>query len=90
MALLQLLVPMERWKRDQLVEVLIRWEEALQNALVSRSGIAAVSAAVRQLSTARSSQELLEGIRHIQKAIAYTQSNVSVAAVSGYLQWVLR
>ena len=90
MALLQLLVPMERWKRDQLIEVLIRWEEALQNALVSRSGIAAVSAAVRQLSTARSSQELLEGIRHIQKAIAYTQSNVSVAAVSGYLQWVLR
>ena len=31
MGLLQLLVPMERWKRDQLVEILIRWEEALQN-----------------------------------------------------------
>ena len=90
MGLLQLLVPMERWKRDQLTEVLIRWEEALQNALVSRSGIAAVSAAVRQLSTARSSQELMEAIRHIQKAIVYTQGNVSVAAVCGYLQWVLR
>lgn len=88
--LLQLLVPMERWKRDQLVEMLTRWEEALQNALVSRSGIAAISAAVRQLSTARSSQELMEGIRHIQKAIVYTQANVSVAAVCGYLQWVLR
>ena len=90
MCLLQLLVPMERWKRDQLVEMLIRWEEALQNALVSRSGIAAISASVRQLSTARSSQELMEGIRHIQKAIVYTQANVSVAAVCGYLQWVLR
>ncbi len=90
MGLVQLLVPMERWKRDQLVEVLIRWEEALQNALVSRSGIAAVSASVRQVSTARSSQELMEAIRHIQKAIVYTQSNVSVAAVCGYLQWVLR
>ena len=88
--LVQLLVPMERWKRDQLVEVLIRWEEALQNALVSRSGIAAISASVRQVSTARSSQELMEAIRHIQKAIVYTQSNVSVAAVCGYLQWVLR
>lgn len=90
MGLLQLLVPMERWKRDQLVEILIRWEEALQNALVSRSGIAAISASVRQLSISRSSQELMEGIRHIQKAIVYTQSNVSVAAVCGYLQWVLR
>lgn len=88
--LLQLLVPMERWKRDQLVEILTRWEEALQNALVSRSGIAAISASVRQLSTARSSQELMESIRHIQKAIVYTQGNVSVAAVCGYLQWVLR
>ena len=90
LGLVKLLVPMERWKRDQMAEVLARWEEALQNALVSRSGIAAVSASVRQLSTARSSQELMEAIRYIQKAIVYTQSNVSVAAVSGYLQWVLR
>ena len=90
LALVQLLVPMERWKRDQLTEVLIRWEEALQSALVSRSGIQAISPSVRQLSTARSSQELMEAIRHIQKAITYTQGNVSVAAVCGYLQWVLR
>ena len=90
LALVQLLVPMERWKRDQLLEVLGRWEEALQSALVSRSGIRAISSSVRQLSTARSSQELMEAIQHIQKAITYTQGNVSVAAVCGYLQWVLR
>ena len=90
LALVQLLVPMERWKRDQLLEVLERWEEALQSALVSRSGIRAISSSVRQLSTARSSQELMEAIQHIQKAITYTQGNVSVAAVCGYLQWVLR
>jgi DNA polymerase-3 subunit delta' len=90
LGLVRLLVPMERWKRDQLVPVLARWEETLQSALVSRSGIPAISAAARQLSTARSSQELMEAIGHIQKAIVYTQSNVSVAAVCGYLQWVLR
>ena len=90
LALVQLLVPMERWKRDQLTEVLARWEEALQSALVSRAGIRAISPAVRQLSTQRSSQELMEAIRHIQKSITYAQGNVSVAAVCGYLQWVLR
>ena len=90
LALIRLLVPMERWKRDQLLSVLQRWEEALQNALVCRSGLPTLSEAVRELSVRRSSQELMEAIRHIQKAIVYTQSNVSVAAVCGYLQWVLR
>ena len=89
-ALQKILTPMEKWKRDQLTEVLTRWEEALQSALVSRSGIQAISPSVRQLSTARSSQELMEAIRHIQKSITYAQGNVSVAAVCGYLQWVLR
>jgi len=90
MLLLQVLVPMERWKRDQLIPVLSRWAETLQNALVCRAGIQAVSPMARQLSTARSSQELMEAIRHIQKAIEYTQGNVSVAAVCGYLEWALR
>ena len=90
MGLLHLLVPMERWKRDQFLSVLTRWEEALQNALVCRSGMQALSASVRQLSTARSSAELLSAIRHIQKAIDYTQGNVSVAAICGYLEWALQ
>ena len=90
LGLVQLLVPMERWKRDQLLPVLTRWEESLQSALVCRSGMHALSPAVRQLSTTRSSAELLTAIRHIQKAIVYTQGNVSVAAVCGYLEWALR
>ena len=90
LALMQLLVPMERWKRDQLLPVLQRWEEALHGALLYRSGVHALSAQVRQLGTARSSAELLEAIRHIQKAIVCTQGNVSVAAVCGYLEWALR
>ena len=90
LALVRLMVPMERWKRDQLLPVLQRWEQALQSALVCRSGLPALSEGVRELSVRRSSQELMAAIRHIQKAIAYTQSNVSVAAVCGYLQWVLR
>ena len=90
MGLVQVLVPMERWKRDQLLPVLTRWEETLQNALVCRSGMQTASELARQLSIARSSAELMEAIGHIQKAITYTQSNVSVAAICGYLEWVLR
>lgn len=90
LALVSLLVPMERWKRDQFLPVLARWEEALQSALVCRSGIHALSADVRQLSISRSSQELLSAIRHIQKAIEYAQGNVSVAAICGYLLWALQ
>lgn len=85
-----LLASMERWKRDQLIPVLQQWEVLLQSALVCRSGVGTPSAMARQLSTQRSSTELLSGIRHIQKAIAYAQSNVSEAAICGYLTWSLR
>ena len=88
--LIQVLVPMEKWKRDSFVEMLNQWQELLQNALVCRSGMPAVSPMAKTVSTARSSQELLESIRHLQKAIQYAQGNVSVAAICSYLSWVLR
>ena len=88
--LIQVLVPMEKWKRESFVEMLNQWQELLQNALVCRSGMPAVSPMAKAVSTARSSQELLESIRHLQKAIQYAQGNVSVAAICSYLSWVLR
>lgn len=90
LGLLQTLVPMERWKRDQLLPVLKEWAELLHSALVCRSGSPAVSPMARQLGRARSSPELLEAVGHLQKAILYAQGNVSVAAVCGYLSWALR
>ena len=88
--LVQVLVPMEKWKREQVIEIWNQWQELLQNALVCRSGMPALSAMAKNLSTARSSQELLDAIRHLQKATQYAQGNVSVAAICGYLAWVLR
>lgn len=90
MGLLQVLVPMERWKREQLVTELTQWVSILQSALVSRAGMQAVSPLARQLSATRSSAELMDAIRHLQKTIEYAQGNVSVAAVCGYLEWALR
>lgn len=90
MLLLQTLVPMEKWKRDALGQMLASWLEILEMALSCRSGVQTVSAAARQLAAARSSPELYGYIGHLKKAMDYTQSNVSPAAVCGYLEWKLR
>ena len=88
--LLRVLVSMEKWKREQILPVFEQWVQLLESALVSRYGMQALSPAARQLSTARSSQELTNAVRQLQKAIEYTQGNVSVAAVCGYLAWALQ
>ena len=90
MALLQALVPMEKWKREALTDTLNQWLELSENALFSRSGLDAVSPFVRRLSAARTNGELSAVIGHLQKAVTYAQANVSPAAVCGYLEWELQ
>ena len=88
--LLQTLVPMEKWKRDQLLAELERWADLLQQALVCRSGMQALSPLARRLGAERSSQELMRALQHVQKTLEYLQGNVSPAACCGYLEWALR
>ena len=90
MELIKALVPMEKWKRDQLIPTLVEWTELLQQALVCRSGMQVLSENARLLGGARSPKELLAALRHLQKAIEYAQGNVSVGAICGYLEWALR
>ena len=89
-ALLEVFVSMEKWKRDQLLQMLRQWLEILQQAVICRSGGVVISAAARQLSSRRSASELLDAVQQLQKAVEYTQGNVSPAAVCGYLVWALR
>lgn len=88
--LTQTLVPMEKWKRDALGELLASWLEILESALLSRSGIQVLSPLARRLAQARTGEELHEASLCLRKALDYTGSNVSPAAVCGYLQWALR
>ena len=88
--LTQTLVPMEKWKRDALAEILAQWLELLESALTSRAGMAAVSTHGRELARNRSAVEIYEGTQVLKKALVYTQSNVSPAAVCGWLAWTLR
>ena len=85
-----LLVPMEKSKRDVLLPVLNQWLELVQGALSCRAGLPAVSQMARNLSLSRTPQELMKIAGHLKKAIEYTQSNVSTAAVCGFLEWALR
>lgn len=90
LGLVQTLVPMEKWKRDQLAEILASWTALMEEALACRSGMRATSVLSRTLSAGRTSRELMDAVRTLKKALEYTQGNVSPAAVCGWLEWELR
>lgn len=84
------LVPMEKWKRDQLIPCLQQWLTLLESALACRCGGAAVGENARRLAESRSSRDLMQAVQILQTAIQYASSNVSPAAICGWLQWELR
>lgn len=90
LTLLGVLAAMEKWDRERLIKELTQWLQLLQQALVCRSGVSVTWSQARRLSTQRSSADILQAIRQLQKTIEYAQGNVSTAAICGYLTWVLR
>ena len=90
LGLLQVLVPMEKWKRDALIPVLREWEEVLAQAMSSRAGLPSPTEEARMLASSRSSGELAAARNAVRKGIDYAAGNVSCAAVVGYLSWELR
>ena len=85
--LTNVLVPMEKWKRDALIPVLQSWLELLEEALSGRQELGALS---RRIAVNRSAPEIYRGIQSLQKAMDYAQSNVSPGAICGWLAWALR
>lgn len=90
LGLVQTMTPMEKWKRDALMEILQSWLELLEQALACRTGGAKVGAMASEIAQSRSSGELLSAAKELRKALDYAGRNVSPAAVCGYLQWKLR
>ena len=86
----KLLTPMEKWKRDTLIPALQEWLELLEQALLVRSGLPAVTSQAAAIGTARSPQDLMRCCASLKKAMEYAQGNVSCAAVCGWLSWELR
>ena len=89
-ALQKLLTPMEKWKRDALVPALQQWLELLEQALLVRSGLDAVTAEAAAIGRSRSPRDLMRCCQSLKKAMEYAQGNVSCAAVCGWLSWELR
>ena len=90
LGLTQTVVPMEKWKRDALLEQLSAWKEILEQAFACRTGGAKAGRLTRTVAGSRSSAELLDAVKNLDKAMVYCQSNVSPAAVCGWLQWKLK
>lgn len=90
LGLLQVLVGMEKWKRNQAIEQWRSWLQLLQSALACQAGQKALSPLAREVSENRSAAELMQAVALLQKMLEYAQGNVSVAAICGHLQWTLR
>ena len=88
--LLQTLVPMEKWKRDALIECLNQWLQLLTESLSCRAGMPAASAQAKAISAGRSGTEIRQAISAVQQGLTYAHSNVSPAAICGWLNRVLQ
>lgn len=89
-SLQKVLTPMEKWKRDALIPALGEWLELMEQALLVRSGLPAVTAEAAAIGTNRSPRDLMRCCQSLKKAMEYAQGNVSCAAVCGWLSWELR
>ena len=87
LALTELLVPMEKWKRDALIPVLSGWLALLEEAL---AGYREVSTLAGEIAARRTAPDIYRAIQALQKALTYAQGNVSPGAICGWLTWALR
>ncbi len=84
------LASMEKWKREQLQQELQQWLRIVGNAQLCRAGMGAADPAAQAVAAARSGAELYAAIENLNKAIDYCLTNVSPAAICGWLVWALR
>lgn len=85
MELLRVLLPMEKWKREQLLPVLRQFRACICDALQQRAGLDAASEAAVQIVSSRSGTELIQACDSIQTAIDSLMANASAGAVVGFL-----
>ncbi len=90
LGILQVLSPMEKWKRDAVIACFQQWIRILGQSLTSRAGLPADSEWSRKISSARNAAEIQGAVTALQKAVDYAKKNVSPAAICGWLSWELR
>ena len=86
LGLTELLVPMERMKRDQLQPLLLEWAEVLHQAMLVRTGLPGAWETARQIGHSRTTAEALHARQSLCRAAELLNGNVSPGAVCGALQ----
>ena len=89
LALLELLVSMEKLKRDQVIPILEQWQELLSAALLCREGLPSADPVSNALAGSRTARALHHGIETLTRAISLLQGNIAPGAVCGNLVWQL-
>ena len=87
---LELLLPMEKWKREQLIPVLEQLREYLAELLMLRSGLGTPDDTQKKILQGRTGAELLAAANNLQTAIDDLNANVGAGAVIGWLSLQLR
>ncbi|MBQ1410659.1 MAG: DNA polymerase III subunit [Oscillospiraceae bacterium] len=84
--LTELLVPLERQKREQLIPLFQQWIALLDQALAVRAGRPGRWEAAERIGRVRTSAESLNALRRLQQAVELLNGNISPGAVCGALQ----
>lgn len=90
LALAELLVPLEKTKRDQFIPLLTQWHLITEQALSVQAGMPAFMGAARTLAAARSGADLLRIVRTLEQARRQAEDNVGVAHICGALVVLLQ
>ncbi len=90
LALLAVLTPMEKWKRDALLQELAQWVELLEQALLVGAGLPGMLPQGESIAATRNARSLMTAVDAIKQAMEYAQGNVSPGAICGWLSWALR
>lgn len=89
-ALLSVLAPMEKLKREPLRPILMQWYELLASALAARAGQAALRPECAQVASARSTAALLSSIDALKEALIRLDANVGPGHICGMLSILLQ
>jgi len=85
LAMLELLVPMEKKPREQLLATLQELEALLGEALSARCGVRNSAPEIHRICNLRTAQDILSAIEELRLAQTYCNANVSTAAICSAL-----
>ncbi len=88
--LLELLIPMEKLKRDQLRDIFAQWLMIISGAIRVRNGLPSMHPLCEQLARSRSTAALLRATKVIREAMELTDANVGAGHICGGLSILLR